>query len=57
MPSSKNRLRHLITVCNDTSSRSAMLTFSSPSAAANTMHARTTMRRSAFCFRVNNTSR
>lgn len=57
MPSSQNRLRHLITVFNATSSRSAMLTLSSPSAAANTMRARTTMRRSAFCFRVNNTSR
>jgi hypothetical protein len=57
MPSSKNRLRHLITVCNATSSRSAMLTFSSPSAAANTMRARTTIRRSAVCFRVNDASR
>jgi hypothetical protein len=57
MPSSKNRLRHLITVFNATSNRSAMLTFSSPSAAANTMQARTTMRRSAVCFLVNDTSR
>jgi hypothetical protein len=52
MPSSKKRLRHLMTVCGATPSRSAMLRFSSPSAAANTIRARTTIRRSAVCLRV-----
>jgi hypothetical protein len=56
MPSSKNRLRHLITVFNATPSQPAMLAFSSPPAAANTILARTTIRCSAVRRRTNDSN-
>jgi hypothetical protein len=37
MPSSTNRLRHLITMFNDTPKRSAMVALCAPLAAANTI--------------------
>ena len=57
MPSSKNRLRHLITVFSATSKRVAIAAFSVPSAAASTILARNTTRRSAVALRANPSSR
>jgi hypothetical protein len=42
-PASKNRLRHILTMPTCTSRRSAILVFGSPSAANNTIFARTTV--------------
>lgn len=56
MPSSKKRLRQVITVLTATPRRCAITAFSSPSAAANTIRARTTIRRSAVCLRANDSN-